>query len=272
MPTTAEPDLRHYVDAWEQSLRSTLNLADGFDAADWQHPTRCPGWDVHDQIAHLVAVEAQLGGGPVPPAAPAAEHIRNSVGQYVERGVHARRGMPGPQLLAELREVLDRRLAELTARRLTPADELIGVMGKPRPAQMVLRARAFDVWAHEQDIRAAVERPGNLDAPAADVAWEAIVDGLAGTVLPAAGASAGQSLVLEVVDYPTRRVAVAMDHDGHGRVLPEQPADPTVTLRLAWADLVARATGRLGAQTTPVTVDGDAELGRRVLAAIAMTP
>jgi hypothetical protein len=45
-----------------------------------------------------------------------------------------------------------------------------------------------------------------------------------------------------------------------------------VTLRLAWADLVARATGRLGAQTTPVTVDGDAELGRRVLAAVAMTP
>jgi uncharacterized protein (TIGR03083 family) len=272
MPTTAEPDLGHYVDAWEQSLRSTLDLADGFDPADWQRPTRCPGWDVHDQVAHLVAVEAQLGGAPVPPEAPAAEHVRNSVGQFVERGVHARRGVPGPLLLAELREVLDRRLAELRARPLTPADELIGVMGKPRPAQMVLRARAFDVWAHEQDIRAAVTRPGNLDAPAADVAWEAIVEALAGVILPAADASAGQSVAVEVTDHPTRRVAVAMDAEGNGQALPAIPDAPTVTLSMSWADLVARTTGRLGAQTTPVAVDGDAELGRRILFALAMTP
>jgi uncharacterized protein (TIGR03083 family) len=271
MPTTAEPDLRHYVDAWEQSLRSTMDLAAAFDEVDWQHPTRCPGWDVHDQVAHLVAVEAQLSGAPVPPEAPAAEHVRNSVGEFVERGVHARRGVPGAQLLAELREVLDRRLVELRARRLTPADELIGVMGKPRPAQTVLRARAFDVWAHEQDIRTALGRPGNLDAPAADVAWEAIVDGLAGTV-PTAGASAGQSVVLEVTDYPTRQLALAVDQDGRCLALPEPPADPTVRLRLRWADLVARACGRVGAEATPVAVDGDAELGRRVLAALAMTP
>jgi uncharacterized protein (TIGR03083 family) len=272
MADTSAPDLTWYIDAWEQSLRSTLDLASGFEDSDWRRPTRCPGWDVHDQVAHLVAVEAQLAGAAVPPEAPPAGHIRNSVGQYVERGVHARRAISGPQLLTELEQVLPKRLTQLRARPLTAADQLIGVMGKPRPAVTVLRARAFDVWAHEQDIRAAVERPGNLDAPAAEVGWQIIVDALGDVVLPAAGALAGQSVAVEVTDRPRRQAAAAIDDTGHGHVLPAIPQRPTAALHLRWTDLAARACGRLGAEATPVQISGEADLGRRALAALAITP
>ena len=56
------------------------------------------------------------------------------------------------------------------------------------------------------------------------------------------------------------------------KVLSALPERPTATLRLQWTHLVARACGRLGAQDTPVTIEGDANLGRRALAALAVTP
>lgn len=272
MPGGSSSGLAHYVDAWEQSLRSTLDLASHFADPDWSRPTRCPGWDVHDQVAHLVSVEAQLAGAPAPPEAPPETHVRGAVGELAERGVHARRDLPGPQLLAEFQGVLAKRLIQLRARPLTSADELLGVSGKPRPAETVLRARTFDVWAHEQDIRAALELPGNLYSPASEVAREAISAGLASTVLAKAGAAAGQSLVVEFEGRRPSGIAVEMDAEGHGHVLASAPQSATTRLRLTWPDLVARACGRSGAERTPVHVEGDADLGRRVLDVLTITP
>jgi uncharacterized protein (TIGR03083 family) len=217
-------------------------------------------------------VEAQLAGAPAPPEAPPETHLRGAVGALIERGVHARREVPGPQLLAEFQDVLARRLIQLRARPLTSAGELIGVSGQPRPAETVLRARTFDVWAHEQDIRAALELPGNLYSPASEVARETISAGLASTVLAKAGAAPGQSLVVEFEGRRPSAIAVELDADGNGHVLAGAPHSTTTTLRLTWPDLVARACGRSGAERTPVQVEGDADLGRRVLDALAITP
>ncbi|WP_212735514.1 maleylpyruvate isomerase N-terminal domain-containing protein [Herbidospora galbida] len=34
--------------------RALLDLLDGLSPDDWTRPTVCPGWDVHDVVAHLV--------------------------------------------------------------------------------------------------------------------------------------------------------------------------------------------------------------------------
>jgi hypothetical protein len=183
-----------------------------------------------------------------------------------------RRSTTGPQLLAELLDVLAKRLIQLRARPLTREDKLIGLTGKRRPAETVLRARTFDVWAHEQDIRAAVKRPGNLYSPASEVAWETIGAALASTLLAKAGGSAGQCVVVEFEGGRPTPIAVAVDDEENGHVLATVPQSATTRLRVKWPDLVARACGRSGAETTPVHVEGDADLGHRVLDVLAITP
>jgi uncharacterized protein (TIGR03083 family) len=40
-----------------------LGLLESLDAGDWQRPTVCPGWTVHDIVAHVVHAGAQHSGG-----------------------------------------------------------------------------------------------------------------------------------------------------------------------------------------------------------------
>jgi hypothetical protein len=49
-------DLQSLVDAYADALTS-------FHA----RPTDCPGWSVREQVAHVLALELQLSGHPLPP-------------------------------------------------------------------------------------------------------------------------------------------------------------------------------------------------------------
>jgi len=112
--------------------RELAELLTGLDAADWHRPTVCPGWDVHDVVAHIVH-----------------DHVRRLSGM---RDRHESAGFePGEDLAA----FIDRVNQEFvqTARRWSPRVliDLLAHLGPPLD----------DVWAGLQ-----------LDSPAAiDVAW-----------------------------------------------------------------------------------------------------
>ena len=63
-----------------------------------------------------------------------------------------------------------------------------------------------------------------------------------------------------------------VDEDGRGRPLTSVPADPTVGLAMDVSTFAQLAGGRRTDATEAVTLTGDADLGRRVLAAMAVTP
>jgi uncharacterized protein (TIGR03083 family) len=285
----AEPsDLAGLVAAMEQTWQSTLELAETLSPDDWTRPTRCPGWDVHDQVAHIVSAEQLLGGGPLPPEAPPAAYIRNEFGAHMERGVHALRGTPPDQLVAELRAVVQSRTAELRANPPRTGSQVLGIMGRPMPAERSLPIRIFDLWTHEQDIRAAVHRPGNESGPAAQVSQEIIVGEVPRLWAKEAGAEPGQTLLLRVTgELPLERMVVVGD-DGRATLVDSAAAaaaaaggdadgaggraDPTSVIVVDWADLAARACGREGAQDGPVWVDGDETMARAVLDELPMSP
>ncbi|MCW2940717.1 MAG: hypothetical protein JWN00_3702 [Actinomycetia bacterium] len=264
-------DMPGNVAAFEQTVRSTIALADGFEAGDWELPTECPGWTVKDQLAHLVGVERMLLGDSEPVHELPADlpHVRNDFARLLEVPIDARRPVPGPQVLAELRETLERRLAALAT--TDPTAETMCPDGKLGPYSRLMMFRAFDCWVHEQDIRRATGHPGNLDSPAGARARQILSGGLPFVVGKRARAEAGQSVLFEVSGPHGFRTAVLVGEDRRARVT-EQVAEPTVELDLDWEAYLRLAAGRCGPAEIAAGVHGDADLAARVLASLAITP
>ena len=74
--------------------------------AEWARPTECPGWDVKDQLSHLIGIERAIMGEPVPEwTGPLGDHVKNDFAATNERFVAVRRALPGPSVRAEFVEV-----------------------------------------------------------------------------------------------------------------------------------------------------------------------
>jgi uncharacterized protein (TIGR03083 family) len=266
-----DDDMPGNVAAFEQSLRSTIALAETFVAAKWDLPTECPGWTVRDQISHLIGVERLLLGDPEPEYLLPADlpHVRNDYARMLEVAVDARRSEPGEKLVAELRETLTQRLAALVT--VDPQEQMRAPDGRTGPYSRFMMFRAFDCWVHEQDIRRAVGRPGNLDAPAADRARQILVSGLPFVVGKRAAAEPGRSVTFEITGPPSFRTCVVVGDDGRAR--PVEPApEPTVAVAMEWESYVRLAAGRCGPGDVKVAVEGDRDLAGRVLGNMSVTP
>jgi len=266
-----DEDMSGNVAAFEQTVRSAIALAETFGAAEWHLPTECPGWTVRDQVAHIVGVERMLLGDPQPVHTLPAElpHVRNEFGRVMEVAVDARRTEPGAKVLAELRETLERRLAALPT--IEPERQIMAPDGRMGTYSRFMMFRAFDCWTHEQDIRRAVGRPGNLDAPAADRARQILNSGLPSAVAKRAGADPGRSVIFEISGPPSFRSCVLVGDDGRGR-LAEPASDPTVTLTMSWESYLRLGAGRCGPGDVEISIKGDRDLADRVLGNMALTP
>jgi uncharacterized protein (TIGR03083 family) len=138
-----------------------------------------------------------------------------------------------------------------------------------------MMTRAFDCWAHEQDIRRAVGRPGNLDAPAAGCARRTLEPGLPMVVAKRAGAGKGTTVVFEISEPLPFTSRIRVGDDGRARLVdgPDDAAKaPDATLRMDWETFVRLAAGRSRPEDVTVVTDGDAGLAARILAGMALTP
>lgn len=264
------------VDVWRTATHDAIALLEDLDDADWDRPTDLPGWDVKAIAAHLAHLESELAGMPQQQVeVPEAAHVRNVMGQYTETGPVARREWPVSQILEELRTAVATRDAGLR-----DSPPTLGDLGPSFAAlagwtwETLLTNRPLDFWMHEQDVRRAVGRPGGLDSDAAVHVATVYARSLPMVVGKRAQGAPGQSVVLEVTQRPREEipahVAVAVGDDGRARPV-EPPADPTVRLRLSFEDWMIRAGGRRPTDEIAVEVEGDADLGHRVLDALAVT-
>lgn len=261
-------DLDALVAGYHDALDGIEALAGELDAADWELATGCPGWSVRDQVAHVVGLESLLAGAPFPDHEVPADlpHVRDEVGRFMEVTVDIRRGEPIADLLAEVRAVFPRRRAWLDG--LEDLEQQVpSFFGGQQPLYRWLPVRVLDLYAHEQDIRRATDRRGHEDGPAAAVTADRIRRGLL-HVLPDRLGRAG-TVVLDVEGAHGGTVAV----DLAGGRLERPPEEPTVRLRLSFADYVAVGCGRSDAPDVgDLDVEGDRGLATDVLAAAALTP
>jgi len=266
-------DLQEYVDTWWHSIGDLVALAEQLSPDEWDLPTDLPGWDVRAVASHVAHLEGVLGGAPQEQAdVPDLPHVRAPMGQFTEIGVLTRREVPPAEIVDQIRRYAAARhddlVASLPSDPQASAPGIFGAIGWSQ--RTLLRNRALDVWMHEQDIRRATGRPGNLDTPGARHSATYLLESIGFVLGKRVGAAPGTTLVVYVEGHPP--TAVTANDAGRGEVLAEVPEDPTATLRMDRETFLLLAGGRRPSAAESVTVDGDDDLAARVLAALAVTP
>jgi uncharacterized protein (TIGR03083 family) len=265
--------LAGYVEVWWEAINDFLELLESIPEDEWGTPTDLAGWDVKAVAAHTAHLEGILAGAPEETAdvgEPA--HVTGFMGLYTEIGVVNRRDVSADSIINEIREAATARHTALLSDPPTDAS------GQPSPIfggvpwdwGRLLRNRPLDVWMHEQDVRRAVGRPGNMDTAPAKHTADYLAESLGFVLGKRVGAPAGTSLVLDLDG--SEPFAFQVDENGRGQRLDTPPEDPTTTLHLDRESFIVLAGGRRDAEPGRVRIDGDTTLGEQVVAKLATTP
>lgn len=257
------------IAALAEVLGSVLEATDGLDEAAWSTPTSCPGWDVRDQLSHLIGFERLLMGEAAPEVDFDRSHLRNPIGEINEPWIAERRGRPGGEVRAELAEVGALRVAALAAMPEAAFDEVGWSPVGEVPHATFMQVRVLDLWVHEQDVREALGRPGGLGGAGERAALGRLLGGLGRSFAKGASAPEGASLALELGgSTPSRTVLEVRE----GRARPAEVASPTTTLAMDSLVFTRLACGRRGGEEAlasgEVQASGDLDLARGVLGSI----
>jgi uncharacterized protein (TIGR03083 family) len=265
-----EPVVDELVEVWASVVDACAQL----DDEQWDRPTDCPGWSVKDNLSHLIAIERMLLGDPSPPAlTEVPDHVRNPFGEINESWVEARRVVPGAEVLAEFVDTTNRRIDALRA--MSPEQfETVGWSPTgDAPYREFMGNRVLDTWAHEQDMRRALGRSGGRNGAGERQVLDRCEQTMPYVVGKKVAPADGATVLFAVTGVLGRQILVETVR-GRARSLPLPPADaPTVSLTMDQDVFWRRCFGRLGAdEFAPggtVTIEGDLDLGRRVLAGMA---
>jgi uncharacterized protein (TIGR03083 family) len=277
--TAARPDDRlvQLVETWHRACADFVALVRDLPREQWELPTDLEGWTVKDNVAHVAHLEAVLAGAPEESVEVGeAAHLKGLMNYYTEQGVLARRDRDMTSLVEEIEQAVATRYAALQAHPPTdgsaPPPKTPGDI--PWDTSTLLSNRPLDVWMHGQDIRRAVGRPGDYDSPAAQHVMSVFGRALPMVVGKRLAPPAGTAVRVEVPDAGLGWT-VQVGDDGRAAQLDEAAAavaTPTTTVALSPEDFVLLAGGRRGPEATAAVIEGDEELGRRLLTSLAVTP
>ncbi|CAL9298829.1 MULTISPECIES: maleylpyruvate isomerase family mycothiol-dependent enzyme [unclassified Streptomyces] len=273
---TVHPSLQTYADAWTHSIEAISELVQPLVEGEWNRATPCPGWSVRDIVSHVIGMECEMLGDPRPIHSLPRDlyHVRSDFARYMEMQVDVRRHHTAPEMTAELEYVMIRRARMLRNENRSPDTLVRAPLGAEQSLEVAYRMRAFDVWVHEQDLRTALDQPGNLDSPGAYVTRDVLLAVLPKIVAKDAGAPPNTAVVFDVSGPVEFLRTVRVDADGRGTVDGAPSLGPAATLAMDWETYVRLACGRVrpAAVADRVKVEGDEELAGAILAHFAVTP
>jgi uncharacterized protein (TIGR03083 family) len=279
----APEDLAGLLAAYRQTVQAVVDLGRTCSDADFARPTANRGWTVKDQISHIVGLESWLHADELRVPVPDREQARGEAGRAVERAVEQRRQMVGSKVVNELETIATQRIQQLSAPDLSPETVIRGVWG-PAPARESLRTRILDIWTHEQDIRQALGRPGDLDSGAAAVFCDVLFEALPGLVTDRAAVAPGNVVIVDMTGPVVGRAGVRVETGADGRphgiplftgVAHEAAAggeEVTTSITLSTDALTRRAAGRGTLEDIHYSVHGDEQVARQVLEHLVFVP
>ena len=266
MTAASPPSIADILDALAETTSSLDGVLATLPPQDWHRPTGCPRWDVQDVVSHIIGLEDQLAGQPDPDheLPKGLDEGMDGDTRRFEIQVDSRRATAPEKILWQFRSSTARGLERRRSDDRAPDEVVDGPFGTRMPYWRLLTLRTFDCFAHEQDIRRAVGRPGNLDGKAAAIVGDFVARALTGLLPRRLAGLDGHGVVIEVVSdvgVPVRTITVG-----------DAANDPVTTLIISFGDLIAFACGRADADEQHVGVRGDPDVAGQVLAALGFTP
>ncbi|MFK4118203.1 maleylpyruvate isomerase family mycothiol-dependent enzyme [Streptomyces longwoodensis] len=269
------PTLQPYADAWTHSIEAISELVQHLAEADWNRRTPCPGWSVRDIVSHVIGLDSEMYGDPRPIHSLPRDlfHVTNEHQRYMEMQVDVRRHHTSPEMTSELELMVIRRNRQLRNESRDPGTKVRGPLGAELTLEESMRSHAFNVWVHEQDLRASLGLPGNLDSPGAYVARDVLLDELP-RVAERADAPRSSAIVFDVHGPVEFLRTVRVDIQGRGTVETVPALGPAASFSLDWETFVRLACGRVGpdAVADRVKAEGDTVLTTAILRNFAVTP
>ncbi|MEW2314235.1 maleylpyruvate isomerase family mycothiol-dependent enzyme [Streptomyces bauhiniae] len=270
------PTLQPYADAWNHSIDAISELVNPLAEAEWNRRTPCPGWSVRDVVSHVIGLDCEMLGDPRPIHTLPRDlfHVTNEAQRYMEMQVDVRRHHTAPEMTSELEYTVIRRNRQIRNESRQPDTLVRGPLGKEITLELAMRMRAFDVWVHEQDLRTALGRPGNLDSPGALVARDLLLAGLPKVVAKEAQAPRSSAIVFDVHGPVEFLRTIRVDIQGRGTLETAPALGPAASFSMDWETYFRLACGRIGAEAAGdrIKTEGDPELTAAILRNFAVTP
>jgi uncharacterized protein (TIGR03083 family) len=265
------------ADLFPEVLDALLGVLASLTPAEWQLPTACPGWSVHDVALHLLGDDVGMlsirrdgyrtGGASIA----GWDELVMFINDQNARWVRAARRI-SPRLLVDLLRLTGEQVSayfqSLDPYALGVSVDWAGP--KPAPVWLDLAREYTERWHHQQHLRDAVGRPGLTGprhlAPALDTFVRALphtyrdvqADEGALAGLTIAGESGGQWFLLR--ERGEWRLYVEATRPPQAEVIVDQD--------LAWR-LFTRGVGR-DAALARATIKGDPRLGARMLEVVSI--
>ena len=269
------PTLQPYADAWTHSIEAISELVQPLVEGEWNRRTPCPGWSVRDIVSHVIGLDTEMLGDPRPIHSLPRDlyHVTNEHQRYTEMQVDVRRHHTAPEMTSELEYVIIRRNRQLRNESRDPGTKVRGPLSTEVTLEESMRRHAFDVWVHEQDLRTALGRPGNLDSPGAYVARDVLLAALPDLVATKADAPRSSAIVFDVHGPVEFLRTIRVDIQGRGTLETVPALGPAATLTLDWETYVRLACGRASLESVSdrVKAEGDPQLTAAILRNFTVT-
>ena len=139
----------------------------------------------------------------------------------------------------------------------------------PGTAADFLHIRVLDCWLHEQDMRRATGRAGNLSGAAAEHTVDRLVRTIPIVVGKRAATPEGGAVAINISDGVDRQLICEV-RNGRAAFVDTATSPPLATIGLTTAAFVMLAAGRRTSDQVAAQVSGDAELAQRVLSQFNM--
>ncbi|MFC4501362.1 MULTISPECIES: maleylpyruvate isomerase family mycothiol-dependent enzyme [Streptomyces] len=269
------PTLQPYADAWTHSIESISELVKPLVEGEWNWRTPCPGWSVRDVVSHVIGLDSEMYGDPRPIHSLPRDlyHVTTDIQRYMEGQVDVRRHHTAPEMTSELELMIIRRNRQLRNETRQPTTVVRGPLGTELTLEESMRGHAFNVWVHEQDLRTAVGRPGNLDSPGAHIARDVLLDELPSVVADRSEAPRSSAVVFDVNGPIEFLRTIRVDIQGRGTLETVPALGPAASFTLDWETYVRLACGRVTPEAVAdrVKAEGEPRLTAAILRNFAVT-
>ena len=276
MIRSVDNDDRQLILLMAETWDSVGVLMESLSSEEWLLPSDCPGWTVKDCFSHLIGIESRLLGRQISEFTLESEdllYVRNELGMKNQIDVVLRRSVSSENLIKEYMSVTSARL-DMLKHGYSMTDKRESPDGRVVDGRELISVRILDCWVHEQDIRRATGKIGNLTGDSAAHVFDRLYKTLP-FILGKRVKLADGSTAKFIFQGDDSEIISFGSHAGRARKI-ENPDNPSVELIMDHEIYLLLSCGRISPDNAVISdrveIIGDQDLGSSILSHMNFIP